>query len=140
MPILFINFYPHLIYPVLNGEKKLTNLKKTNFHPTFVKNVASNGKNLMRVSVKLQIRHTSKILCAEEKDTSKYFLFDRGTHHCENWIFCYTNIWKYFQIQNQLNPVFRTSHSTRPQKFHILHATLNHLNCNRFCCKSSICN
>ena len=40
------------------------------------------------------------------------------------------------QIFQHLQPVFRTSHSTRPQKNHILPAA--YLNCNWLCCKLPI--
>ena len=48
----------------------------------------------MSVSVKLQIQHTIKILNTKEKTPQN--IFHRGTRHCENWIFWYTNIYQIF--------------------------------------------
>ena len=62
-----LNFDPNLIIPVLTGEK-LDKILRKNIPITYLSKMRQLlAKNLLLVSVKLQIRHTDKLPHAEKK-------------------------------------------------------------------------
>ena len=95
-------------------------------------------KNMLLVSVKLQILHTNKLPRPEKNTSKSIFCLWPATLWKLNFKFAYIYqiFAKYCQIHNHLKPDFRTSHSTRPKKCHIFPAA--YLNCNWFWCKSPL--
>ena len=77
-----LNFVPNMIIPVLTGEKLFKYWRK-NIPVTYLSKMGYLlAKNLLLVSDKLQIRHTSKLPYAEKKPQNNFFI--RGQEHCEN--------------------------------------------------------
>ena len=74
-----LNFDPILKIPLLTGQK----LSKDSGKNICEKCGIGWQTKLLRVSAKLEILHTSKLMCAEKKH-QKITFFGRGTHHCEN--------------------------------------------------------
>ena len=83
--LVFAQFWSKYDNSSADWWKTGQNLKEKYSHHIFVQNEAVIcKKNLLLVSDKLQIRHTSKLPYAEKKPQNNFFI--RGQEHCENGI------------------------------------------------------